>query len=199
MRPHSPYYILQLANEDASPAQNPFKDLLGRYGISTTPPSYFPPSPLRQPQVLPEDLRVQIQTALKEGRASNLFDMSSSPSFETANSGNSPSPTHEVTSTQHSHHPHSSKASEGAPSTSRKGKEILTEDVPLRLHHTEENAPEDASYPHNDDEDASDESYIAWSSPETSPEPYDHLPPKNGRRTWNGQTMKSLVPSPQKS
>lgn len=79
-RPHShSFFLFQLADEGASSPFHPFKDFLGRLGISVSPPELLPPSPPRGPQRVPQELLDKINKQLAEGTFCSDMDSSSSP------------------------------------------------------------------------------------------------------------------------
>lgn len=128
-------FLFQLAEGGASPPQNPFYDFLKHFGISTTPPRYFPPSPPRSPQTISSSVRDKILSDIKKGKLLRPLDMESSSSESPENIGNSPS--HEASSPQHAIERPADYDStfedwlgtpKGAPSQTSKGKERVVED-----------------------------------------------------------------------
>ena len=185
--PSSFLVSFQLANEGASPPFHPFREFLGRFGVSVSPPEVFPPSPLRGPQRVPQEFINKINKQIADGTFCSDMD-SSSPQPEGTQNTQHPTgwtrpddydseleswfddiPTGSQADKTTEAAP--SRTAEAAPSRPDKGKSIVIEDSPYSPSNS--SAHEESS---SESEGAPEEGFSEFviTSPDSSPEPYEH-------------------------
>ena len=176
-------FSFQLADEGASPPFHPFREFLGRIGISVSPPEVFPPSPLRSPQRIPQEFLDKVNKQIADGTFCSDMDSSSPQPQDTQNTQQPtgwarPADYDSKIESWFDDIPARSKAdksTQGAPSRTTKaapprvdkGKKIV--EVSSSPPHPSPRSEEDSS----PSQGAPSRGFII-SSPDTSPEPYEH-------------------------